>query len=60
MIFSTRNDVKIRFFDPEGNWEDYGDFQESDVHKQYAISFKTPKYKVSGKLSKLCFSTLCG
>ncbi|XP_042218389.1 transcription factor p65-like [Homarus americanus] len=26
-------------------WEAFGDFQASDVHKQVAISFKTPRYK---------------
>lgn len=26
-------------------WEAFGDFQHSNVHKQVAISFRTPKYK---------------
>lgn len=26
-------------------WEDFGDFTHSNVHKQVAISFKTPKYR---------------
>lgn len=38
----------MRFYE-EGQggvvWEDFGDFQHSNVHKQVAISFKTPKYR---------------
>ena len=26
-------------------WEGLGDFQPSDVHKQYGISFKTPRFR---------------
>jgi len=41
--------VEIRFFEEssEGTllWEAYGDFQPSDVHKQYAICFRTPQYR---------------
>ena len=29
---------------PDG-WEGYGEFQHSQVHKQVAISFRTPRYK---------------
>uniref|UniRef100_A0A3B3SLE4 Nuclear factor of kappa light polypeptide gene enhancer in B-cells 2 (p49/p100) n=1 Tax=Paramormyrops kingsleyae TaxID=1676925 RepID=A0A3B3SLE4_9TELE len=41
-----KDDIDIRFFeeDKEGGWEDFGDFSPTDVHKQYAIVFKTPKY----------------
>ncbi|XP_048865323.1 nuclear factor NF-kappa-B p100 subunit-like isoform X3 [Brienomyrus brachyistius] len=41
-----KDDIDIRFFeeDKEGAWEDFGDFSPTDVHKQYAIVFKTPKY----------------
>ncbi|KAK7901562.1 hypothetical protein WMY93_018331 [Mugilogobius chulae] len=28
----------------EGGWEAFGDFSPTDVHKQYAIVFKTPPY----------------
>jgi len=42
----SRDDIKIRFFDDK-NWEGYGIFAPSDVHKQYAISFHPPKYKLS-------------
>merc|ERR1711988_104372 len=31
-------------FDSNG-WEEYADFGPSDVHKQYAISFKVPRYQ---------------
>ncbi|XP_062375201.1 nuclear factor NF-kappa-B p100 subunit isoform X2 [Sardina pilchardus] len=41
-----KDDIDIRFFeeDDEGGWEAYGDFSPTDVHKQYAIVFKTPPY----------------
>ncbi|MFT7805948.1 nuclear factor NF-kappa-B p100 subunit-like isoform X2 [Arapaima gigas] len=41
-----KDDIEIRFFeeDKDGGWEDFGDFSPTDVHKQYAIVFKTPKY----------------
>merc|ERR1712214_182011 len=40
----SKEDIKVRFFDYNG-WEEYADFGPSDVHKQYAISFKVPKYQ---------------
>ncbi|RXG71823.1 Embryonic polarity protein dorsal [Armadillidium vulgare] len=43
-----KKDIKVRFFEMKENqveWEAFGDFQSSDVHKQVAISFKTPRYK---------------
>ncbi|XP_022072227.1 nuclear factor NF-kappa-B p100 subunit [Acanthochromis polyacanthus] len=41
-----KDDIEIRFYeeDEEGCWEAYGDFSPTDVHKQYAIVFKTPAY----------------
>lgn len=42
------DDLQIRFFeDADSNWEGYGDFMPLDVHKQVAITFKTPKYKTT-------------
>jgi len=44
----TKDDIQVRFFEERGNqlvWEGFGDFQPADVHKQYGICFKTPKYK---------------
>jgi len=40
----TREDIKVRFYDPTTTWEGWGEFNASEVHKQYAISLKTPKY----------------
>jgi len=40
----TREDIKVRFYDSQ-SWEAWGDFNPSEVHKQYAISLKTPRYK---------------
>uniref|UniRef100_A0A8C9T8Y1 Nuclear factor of kappa light polypeptide gene enhancer in B-cells 2 (p49/p100) n=1 Tax=Scleropages formosus TaxID=113540 RepID=A0A8C9T8Y1_SCLFO len=40
-----KDDIEIRFYEEEdGCWEALGDFSPTDVHKQYAIVFKTPKY----------------
>ena len=40
----AREDICVRFSDGHG-WEGWGDFNPSDVHKQYGISLKTPKYR---------------
>lgn len=43
-----KDDIKVRFFEEENGelvWESFGDFGQGDVHRQYAIVFKTPKYK---------------
>nr|KAG5688355.1 hypothetical protein BaRGS_032923 [Batillaria attramentaria] len=43
-----KDDIRVRFFedvDGEVVWEGFGDFGQGDVHRQYAIVFKTPKYK---------------
>eukprot|EP00090_Calanus_glacialis_P007777 TRINITY_DN16235_c0_g1_i1.p1 TRINITY_DN16235_c0_g1~~TRINITY_DN16235_c0_g1_i1.p1 ORF type:complete len:633 (-),score=136.14 TRINITY_DN16235_c0_g1_i1:44-1942(-) len=40
----TREDIKVRFYDSYA-WEAWGEFNPSEVHKQYAISMKTPRYK---------------
>ncbi|XP_072050550.1 nuclear factor NF-kappa-B p105 subunit-like isoform X2 [Amphiura filiformis] len=43
-----KEDIQVRFFEmnSEGNltWEAYADFGPTDVHRQYAIVFKTPPY----------------
>lgn len=53
MIFCDkidRKDIRIRFYEKGAGeavvWEDWGVFKPNNVHKQVAISFKTPKYKV--------------
>uniref|UniRef100_A0A8C1UPS8 Nuclear factor of kappa light polypeptide gene enhancer in B-cells 2 (p49/p100) n=1 Tax=Cyprinus carpio TaxID=7962 RepID=A0A8C1UPS8_CYPCA len=42
-----KDDIDIRFYEEEddGGWEAFGDFSPTDVHKQYAIVFKTPPYR---------------
>jgi len=40
----SKEDIKVRFYDYNG-WEEWADFGPSDVHKQYAISFKVPRYQ---------------
>ncbi|XP_077998854.1 uncharacterized protein LOC144451822 [Glandiceps talaboti] len=37
-----KEDIEVQFI--EGNWKSRGDFGQSDVHKQFAIVFKTPAY----------------
>lgn len=42
-----KDDIKVRFYEERDNdlyWEDFGEFQQTDVHKQAAIAFKTPVY----------------
>ena len=45
----NKDDVRIRFYQENVNgdieWEDFGDFSANDIHRQYAIVFKTPPYK---------------
>ncbi|KAL3277723.1 hypothetical protein HHI36_013066 [Cryptolaemus montrouzieri] len=45
----TKKNIKVRFYelDDDDNllWEDYGKFNDLDVHHQYAIVLKTPPYK---------------
>merc|ERR1719410_592521 len=40
----TREDIKVRFYDPINGWEGWGQFSTSNVHKQYGISLMTPAY----------------
>lgn len=44
----AKEDIQVRFYeerDGDVYWEALGDFQPTHVHKQVAISFRTPKYK---------------
>ncbi|XP_052123812.1 uncharacterized protein LOC113206085 isoform X2 [Frankliniella occidentalis] len=44
----AKEDIQIRFYEERDNqvkWEAYADFQPSQVHKQVAISFRTPRYE---------------
>uniref|UniRef100_A0A671PSM6 Nuclear factor NF-kappa-B p105 subunit-like n=1 Tax=Sinocyclocheilus anshuiensis TaxID=1608454 RepID=A0A671PSM6_9TELE len=41
-------DIQVRFYEDDESgltWEAYGDFSPTDVHRQFAIVFKTPKYR---------------
>ncbi|XP_040110215.1 nuclear factor NF-kappa-B p100 subunit isoform X3 [Oryx dammah] len=39
------DDIEVRFYeDDENGWQAFGDFSPTDVHKQYAIVFRTPPY----------------
>ncbi|KAH8298353.1 hypothetical protein KR018_007550 [Drosophila ironensis] len=43
----AKEDISVRFFEEKNGqsvWEAFGDFQHTDVHKQTAITFKTPRY----------------
>ncbi|CAH1114209.1 unnamed protein product [Psylliodes chrysocephalus] len=45
----TKKNIKIRFYELDDEdrvvWQDWGQFNDLDVHHQYAIVFKTPKYR---------------
>lgn len=41
----VKEDIEIRFFEEKTGWEAKGDFQHTDVHKQTAIKFRTPRYR---------------
>lgn len=48
MCVPFSEDIQLHFFEErDGNimWEGFGDFQPTHVHKQVAISFRTPRYK---------------
>lgn len=49
--FFFLDNIKVRFYelnnDGTTNWEDFGVFNEADVHHQYGIVLKTPPYKKS-------------
>ncbi|KAG0722007.1 Nuclear factor NF-kappa-B p110 subunit [Chionoecetes opilio] len=44
-----RNNVHVKFFELDENdrevWKAYGEFADNDVHHQYAIVFRTPRYR---------------
>uniref|UniRef100_A0A673JHS4 Nuclear factor NF-kappa-B p105 subunit-like n=1 Tax=Sinocyclocheilus rhinocerous TaxID=307959 RepID=A0A673JHS4_9TELE len=43
-----KDDIQVRFYEEDETsltWEAYGDFSPTDVHRQFAIVFKTPKYR---------------
>ncbi|KAF6207519.1 hypothetical protein GE061_015965 [Apolygus lucorum] len=44
----AKEDISVRFFEEKDGiivWEGYGDFTPTQVHKQVAISFRTPRYR---------------
>ncbi|XP_046801942.1 putative transcription factor p65 homolog isoform X2 [Lucilia cuprina] len=44
----AKEDISVRFYEENNGktiWEAYGEFQHTDVHKQTAIAFKTPRYR---------------
>lgn len=44
----AKEDIAVRFYEEHQGkivWEDQGEFQHSNVHKQVAISFRTPRYR---------------
>ena len=45
----SKDDIQVQFYEETDGvvtWRALGDFQPTDVHKQYGICFRTPKYKV--------------
>ncbi|XP_068140692.1 dorsal-related immunity factor Dif-like [Drosophila tropicalis] len=45
----AKDDIQIRFFETNDDgvevWEAYAEFQQTDIFKQMAIAFKTPRYR---------------
>ncbi|XP_055533600.1 embryonic polarity protein dorsal-like [Wyeomyia smithii] len=44
----TKEDISVRFYEEQQGrilWTDTGEFQHHNVHKQVAISFRTPRYR---------------
>lgn len=44
----NRDDIRVRFYEERDGqivWEGFGDFGQNDVHRQFAIVFKTPPYQ---------------
>jgi hypothetical protein len=41
----TKDDIAIVFYHEDGSWKAEGEFSQLDVHKQVAITFRTPTYK---------------
>uniref|UniRef100_A0A0A9Z3Z2 Embryonic polarity protein dorsal n=2 Tax=Lygus hesperus TaxID=30085 RepID=A0A0A9Z3Z2_LYGHE len=44
----AKEDISVRFFEEKDGivvWEGFGDFTPTQVHKQVAISFRTPRYR---------------
>ncbi|XP_019550742.2 embryonic polarity protein dorsal-like [Aedes albopictus] len=44
----VKEDIAVRFYEEQQGkivWEDHGEFPHSNVHKQVAISFRTPRYR---------------
>ncbi|GBM23563.1 Nuclear factor NF-kappa-B p110 subunit [Araneus ventricosus] len=39
-----KEDIKVRFFDEESDWEAYAEFNPAEIHHQVVIIFKTPAY----------------
>uniref|UniRef100_UPI00398EF0B6 nuclear factor NF-kappa-B p105 subunit-like isoform X1 n=1 Tax=Pristiophorus japonicus TaxID=55135 RepID=UPI00398EF0B6 len=43
-----KDDIQVRFYEEDESgaiWEAFGDFGPTDVHRQFAIVFRTPKYR---------------
>ncbi|XP_029918324.1 nuclear factor NF-kappa-B p105 subunit [Myripristis murdjan] len=43
-----KDDIQVRFYEEDDSgvtWEALGDFSPTDVHRQFAIVFRTPKYR---------------
>ncbi|XP_046555158.1 putative transcription factor p65 homolog [Haliotis rubra] len=44
----NKDDIQVRFYKDTAAgcmWEEFGDFGQGDVHRQFAVVFKTPPYK---------------
>jgi Rel/ankyrin family protein len=59
----AKEDISVRFYEEYDGlpiWDTLGDFQHTNVHKQVAIAFRTPKYRTLDieQPVKVCKSTI--
>ncbi|XP_059612974.1 proto-oncogene c-Rel isoform X2 [Phlebotomus argentipes] len=52
----AKEDIQVRFYeekDAQVVWEAFGDFQHTNVHKQVAITFRTPRYRQTFEVDQI-------
>ncbi|XP_054157157.1 embryonic polarity protein dorsal-like [Oppia nitens] len=51
----VKDDIQVRFYEETADgilvWEAYAEFRAQDIHKHFAISFRTPRYADTNVLS---------
>ena len=59
----SKDDIQVQFYEETSDgavtWRALGEFQPTDVHKQYGICFRTPKYKLMEVTIQLISIQIC-